>query len=114
MKTLLSSLKLPALVSTLLVLPFLVLELSLSTDNRAPAAKYALDMAVLFGVLWLLPLAFMAGLLPIVRGLRAGQAVMQHPGRLLVRVGLLALVACVWSAILVDQLPCFLGLPNSD
>jgi len=114
MKTLLSSLKLPALVSTLLVLPFLVLELTLNTANRAPPAKYALDMTVLFGILWLLPLAFMAGLLPIVRSVRAGQTVMQHPGRLLVCVGLLALVAFVWSAILVDQLPSFLGVANSD
>ncbi|HZL99709.1 MAG TPA: hypothetical protein VFD43_05590, partial [Planctomycetota bacterium] len=56
----LSSLSAKALVSFLLVLPFMILELTFNTASRdgTPAGKYALDMTLLFGILWLLPLAF--------------------------------------------------------
>lgn len=111
----LRQLKVPALVSTLLVLPLLALELSFNQGGRASSpGKYALDMTLLFGLLWLLPVAFIAGLMPLVRGARAGAGVLQHPVRLLVHIGLLTLFAVVWTAILVDQLPCFLGVANAD
>ena len=39
---------------------------------------------------------------------------MAHPTNLLFRVAFLALIAIIWAGILIDQLPCFLGVPNCD
>jgi hypothetical protein len=70
---------------------------------------------VLFLGLWLAPTIFFLGATPIVRGLRAGQSVLAHPMRLLLRVGLLAFLALGWVALVRDQMPCFLGgVPGCD
>ena len=116
MKTFRSRLRLAALLSFLLVLPFMVLELTFNSAGRQaiPVAKYGLDMAVLFGVLWMLPLLFILGLMPIVQGVRSGASLTASSVRLAIRVACLALIAAAWAAILGDQLPRFLGVPNSD
>lgn len=68
----------------------------------------------LFGLLWLLPAAFLIILLPVVQNVRAGNRMMAKPIQLLLRVALIALIAMLWGVILLDQLPCFLGVPNCD
>ena len=113
MKTFLLGLRTPALLGFLLVLPFMVLEFSFNSA-QASAGKYALDMTVLFGMLWLLSLVFMAGLQPIVREARSGTGVLAHPVSLLVRVAILGAIALLWFAIVADQMPAFLGMPNAD
>ena len=99
-----------AVISSLLVLPFVILESLNQTINRQNAP----GLAVLFGLLWLLPLAFVVVLMPMVRVLRAGQSLSANPFNLLFRVALLALVATAWAGIVADQTPCFLGVPNCD
>ena len=69
---------------------------------------------VLFGILWLLPVAFFAVLLPIAQDARAGKGIFAKPVQLLLKVALLALTAIIWGSIVLDQLPCFLGVPNCD
>jgi hypothetical protein len=32
----------------------------------------------------------------------------------LLRVGFSALILMMWAGIIIDQLPCFLGVPNCD
>ena len=81
---------------------------------HARSLKNALDFTVLFGLLWLLPTAFLVILMPIVRNVRAGNNLMAHPIDLLLRVAFLAITAMMWGGIVVDQLPCFLGVPNCD
>jgi hypothetical protein len=49
------------------------------------------------------------GTTPIVRCLRAGEAMLAHPVALLLRVGLLAFLALGWVFLVRDQMPCFLG-----
>jgi hypothetical protein len=39
---------------------------------------------------------------------------MANPINLLLRVAFLALIAWMWGGILIDQMPCFLGVPNCD
>ena len=99
-----------ALISFLLVLPFAILESLFNTVNK----QNALGLIVLFGLLWLLPMAFIVILVPIVRTVRAGNNVMANPVNLFFRVAFLALIAMMWAGILRDQLPCFLGVPNCD
>jgi uncharacterized membrane protein len=105
-----ASLKSAALVSFVLVLPFAVLESLNNTITRQNAP----GLAVLFGLLWLLPAAFIIILMPVVRAVRAGQSLAANPFNLALRVASLALIASMWAGILFDQMPCFMGVPNCD
>jgi uncharacterized membrane protein len=68
----------------------------------------------LFGILWLLPVTFILILMPIVRNVRAGNRIRVNPISLLLRVAFLILIAWLWVGIILDQMPCFLGVPNCD
>ena len=69
---------------------------------------------VLFAVMWLLAMAFVMILAPVVRSARAGGGVLANPTGLLVRTAFLIPIAAFWLALVVDQMPCFLGVPNCD
>lgn len=99
-----------AIIGFLLVVPFAVLELSFQTITR----RNAPGLILLFGLLWILPTAFIVTLMPIVRTIRAGSGITAHPLRLMIRVALLALISMAWGGLVIDQLPCFLGIPNCD
>ena len=104
------NLKSAALISLTLVLPLAILE----SLNHTITAQNAPGLIALFSLLWLLPVAFILILGPAVRTARAGNGVMANPINLLLRVALLASIAMVWVGILIDQLPCFIGVPNCD
>ena len=106
----LTDFRLAALISIILVLPFAILESLNQTINRQTAAS----AMVLFSVLWLLPTIFLVLLIPMVRNVRAGQSLLANPLNLLLRVILLAAIAMFWSTLLIDQMPCFMGVPNCD
>jgi hypothetical protein len=110
MKSIMTNLGLAALISFILVLPFAILEFLFNTITKQNAP----GLIVLFGLLWLLPMAFIVILVPMVRTVRAGNSIMANPLNLLFRVASLALIAMLWGGILIDQLPCFLGVPNCD
>jgi len=106
MKNYLTNLRWPLLISTLLVLPFLLLELV----NRW---SYQEGFPIpLFGLLWLLPLGFILILTPVVRDVRAGDKLKYIS--FVLRIVLLILIAWLWVAIVLDQMHCFLGVPNCD
>jgi hypothetical protein len=94
-----------ALVSTVLVAPLLYFELRYG---------YSGFPYFLFAVLWLVPAVFVFAAGPLIRAMRAGQSVLAHPVVLSARVGFLVLAALFWTAIVNDQMPCFLGVPNCD
>lgn len=102
------NLKTPAIVSFVLVLPFMILEL---VNRRGFHEGFPI---VLFGLMWLLPLAFILILMPILRSLPARNGIMPSPLSLLPRVVLMILIAWLWVVLLLDQMPCFLGVPNCD
>ncbi|MCA1601141.1 MAG: hypothetical protein LC776_05710 [Acidobacteria bacterium] len=110
MKTFTKNLGLAAIVSFILVLPFAILEVLNNTITRQNAP----GLILLFGVLWLLPTAFIVILTPLVRTVRAGNSIWANPVKLLFKVGCLALIATIWGWGFIDQLPCFLGVPNCD
>ncbi|MEW6029153.1 MAG: hypothetical protein ACOYZ8_17230 [Chloroflexota bacterium] len=108
MKTTLTNLRSPALIGLPFVLPFMVMELV----NRW---NYHEGFPVnLFGMMWLSAAAFVLILVPIVRNVRVGKDLMANPVSLLLRVVFLAFIARMWVGILIDQMPCFLGVPNCD
>lgn len=110
MKSTITNLGSAAFISFILVLPFAILE----SLNQTITRQNAPGLILLFGLLWLLPTAFIATLVPIVRTVRAGNGILASPMSLLFRLAFLALVATMWSGLLLDQLPCFLGVPNCD
>ncbi len=110
MKSSIRSLGSASLISFILVLPFVILELMFNTVNQQNAP----GLVVLFGLLWLLPMAFIVILVPVVRILRGGNGILANPINLLFKVAFLALIAMMWGGILMDQLPCFLSVPNCD
>ena len=109
MKTITTNLRSAALISFILVVPFMILEL---VNRRNLPESFP---SVLFGFLWLLPVTFIVILMPIVRNARAGSSIIiANPISLSFRVAFLILIALVWGSLLIDQLPCFLGNPNCD
>ena len=110
MKNITSTLGLAALIGFILVLPFAILE----ALNNTITTQNAPGLILLFGVLWLLPTAFIVVLVPMVRTVRAGKSIFANPMTLLLRVAFLALIATIWGWGFIDQLPCFLGVPNCD
>jgi uncharacterized membrane protein len=108
MKNILTTLRSPALISLLLVIPFMILELvnrrNLNSDFPFP----------LFGFLWILPVIFIVLIMPIVRDVRAGKSIIAKPVGVLLRVIFLVLILWMWVGLVIDQMPCFLGVPNCD
>ena len=103
-----SNLKLSAVAGALLVVPFMILELvnTGSFPKNFPV--------VLFAFIWLLSFAFIFTLSPIVRRMWAGSGIMSNPVSLLLRAVLLVPIAWLWISVVIDQMPCFLGVPNCD
>jgi len=108
MKNILATLRSPVIISLLLVAPFAVLEL-VNRRNFNEGFPFPL-----FALLWLLPLVFIVTLMPIVRNIRAGNSLLANPVLLLIRVIFLVFIAWMWFGIMIDQMPCFLGVPNCD
>lgn len=91
-----------------MVLPFTVLELV----NRG---QYHEGFPVtLFVFLWILPIAFILMMKPILRSPRMGIGLDLKSISLLLQITLLTLFAWLWISLIVDQMPCFLGVPNCD
>ena len=70
MKNIISNLKTAAIISFIIVLPFALLEFTFSTVSKQNVP----DLAVLFGLLWLLSMAFIVIMMPIVQNIRAGNS----------------------------------------
>jgi hypothetical protein len=102
------TLRSPALISLLLVIPFMVMEVA---DRRGFNEGFPIP---LFVIMWLLPLSFILTAMPMVRNLQAGNSLMAQPVNLLIRIVILVFVAWMWTSLLIDQMPCFLGVPNCD
>ena len=98
------------LISFILVLPFAILE----SLNNTITKQNAPSLILLFGVLWLLPVAFIVILVPIVRTVRAGSSLLANPIAFLFKVAILVFIAWFWGNLFIDQLPCFMGVPNCD
>lgn len=108
MKTIFMNFRSPAVISLLLVIPFMILEL---VNRRNFNEGFPIP---LFVIMWLLPILFIVTLMPIVRNIRAGNSIIASPVNLLIRVVVLVFIASMWTGILIDQMPCFLGVPNCD
>jgi len=102
------NLRTPAIVNSVLVIPFMILEL---VNRRAFYEDFPIP---LFATMWLLPLSFILILMPLVRNLRSQERTTANPLSLLLRAVFLILLAWLWVGLIHDQMPCFLGVPNCN
>lgn len=98
----------PAIISVVLLLPFAVLEL---VNRRRFSAGFPF---ALFALMWALTFSFILILIAIVRGLRERDEEQTSPLALAPKVILLTLIASLWGFLVIDQMPCFLGVLNCD
>lgn len=106
MKSLLANPRSAPLISFILcVLPFMIMEWATRSD--APRSDAS---PMLWAVLWLLSTGFIVILMLTVRNLRrAGNAMMANPVPFLLGVVFFVILAWLWGALIIDQMPCFLG-----
>jgi hypothetical protein len=98
-----------ALTSLALILPFVVIQALVGGVGREGVP----GVAVLFGLLWLLPTLSIGSSLRMLRP-PPGSGRMTPRTRLLLSAAIILAAAAVWGTLLADQLPCFLGVPNCD
>ena len=97
------SLRTAVIVSSLLLAPFVILE---SVTTRGFARGFP---AALFIFMWVLGLSFVGILHSVAAGRRPAPNFM-----LVLKGGALILIAWMWVTLVIDQMPCFLGVPNCD
>jgi len=79
-----------------------------------PDQPNVVGSAIVVGA-WVLALAaFIVNVVPVTRDVRAGRGIATSPANLLVAAAAFALVAFFIGAIIVDQYPCWIGVPNCD
>jgi Na+/H+ antiporter NhaC len=103
-----SSMIVEILASAALGAPFLYLQLRYANPRHAEF-PYAL-----FTLLWVTAAGFVFTGAPLMRTMFAGESVFSRPGLLMGRLSLLIILAIVWSSVISDHMPCFLGAPNCD
>lgn len=66
------------------------------------------------GVLLLLPLGFIISFAPVVRNARASYGLRANPVNLLIAAALFIFIATLVIGFVIDQYPCWIGVPNCD
>jgi len=107
MNTIFANLKVSAFISLVIVSPFLILEI-INKQDLPGSFPYPL-----FGILWIVMLLFVFLIRPIVQSFQTGAPHLSI-GNLITRSVLLISLAYFWVRIVIDQMPCFLGIPNCD
>lgn len=104
-----------ALLYSLLVLhiepPLRLLE---SLVTVGPDQPNVVGSAIVLGAWALAVAAFVVNSLPIVRDARAGRPFTTHPVNLALAVVILFFVGAFVVSLVVDQYPCWRGVPNCD
>jgi len=108
MNRVLTDIRLSALISTLLVLPFMLLEW---INRREYPENYPVGLFIL---LWLLPAVFMYSLAAILRSVQSGNKTIRHRLARVLWLALAILMIGLWAGTVADQMPCFLGVPVCD
>lgn len=126
-KTILTRPRSAAIISFVICLPFAVLipllnlniepnfgPLQLLLNNSDPHQPDIVGSLIVLGTFLLVLAAFIINLNQIMRTKRAGGSAMTHPENLVLAVTTLAAVVFVLGSIIVDQYPCWIGVPNCD
>jgi hypothetical protein len=115
MQTIFTNLRSSVLISFLTVLPFMIMEWVNRQSFRA-SGKESFPFP-LFGILWLDAMLFLLigmASLRSVRNVLAGKKIEVNAVFLLIGVVFLVGTAWAWGVWIIDQWPCFIGVPNCD
>ncbi len=66
------------------------------------------------GTLLLLPLGFIISFAPVARNVRAGYGFTANPVNLLTAAALFTFISTLVTGFVIDQYPCWMGVPNCD
>jgi hypothetical protein len=126
MKTILTNPKSVAMISLLLALPFMTLLLMVTLGvepNLGPLEALfvmpedrpnVFGSIIVLGLLIFLLVALIINLLLIRKGICAGEKITAHSLNLILSVAYFLFIILFVSAIVVDQYPCWIGVPNCD
>ena len=123
MNTILTNPKKAATLSVLLCLPITIIITLLWLDVEPPIGPLlnapddqpdVLGSLIVLGLALLLPVALVIVLAPVVRRVRAGNKITAHPINLLLAAVILFFIVMIVGGIIVDQYPCWVGVPNCD
>ena len=96
-------------LSSCIVFPLMILEY-VNTEGFAekgfPAALYI--------ALWLMPFLLVVLMIPVVRHLRSGNGLGGNRVVFVLQTVLAIGIVVIWANIVMDQAPCFMGVPNCD
>lgn len=127
MENIISNQKMSAIFAVVLALP-LAFILLIETQNIEPLNVYLRTMTTTadgyqlsaFGKIFfitailLLPLGFFISLMPIARNMRSGRMLMANPVNFFISAGLFIFIAILVAVFVIDQYPCWMGVPNCD
>jgi hypothetical protein len=115
-----------SIAGVLLALPFATLFTSLALHIEPPLGPLAplvaapvdqpnvAGTAIVLGAWLLAVVAFVVSVGPVVRSARAGNGIAAAPINLTVAAAILVVVLSFVGGIIVDQYPCWIGVPNCD
>lgn len=109
MKSATKKIVIAVMIGFALTLPFVILEYV----NTRGFATLGFP-GVLFAFLWFLSFAFVLTLTPTIRDVRSGESVVARPASFILRAVMMIAIAALWVALVRDQMPCFMGIPNCD
>ena len=127
MENIISNNKSAAIIGFLLAMPLAIL-LLIEINNIEPLSGFfktltteadghglnAFGKVFIIGALSLLPLGFVISFVPIVRNVRAGGGLTTNPINLLIAAALFIFIATLVAGFVIDQYPCWIGVPNCD
>lgn len=127
MKSITTNPRSAAIISFILALPFallftlLVLHIEPNFGplrplliNPDPDQPNVLGSLIVLGAFLLSLMAFIVNLTPIVRNVRAGNSITAYPSNVLLAIVILFFITGFVGGIIVDQYPCWIGVPNCD
>ena len=83
-------------------------------NHPNPDQPDVLGSLIALGTTLLVLTAFLINLMQILRTIRAGGSITAHPVNFVLAVVTFAAIAMVIGGIIVDQFPCWIGVPNCD
>jgi hypothetical protein len=128
MENIISNNKSSAIIGFLLAMPLAVLLLieisgieplhgflvALTTEAGNNPRLNTFGKILTLGTLLLLPLGFIISLVPVVRNARSGYGFTASPVNMLIVAALFIFIAILVITFVIDQYPCWIGVPNCD
>jgi len=85
----------------------------LVTSEHSPR-MHAIGLALILASMLLVPIGAVVSMVPVIRSFRLGEGSRPHPLNLIFAMGLATITLWLFGSLVVDQVPCWMGVPNCD